>query len=63
MGKCNLCVEQMPDEQLLEHLRIVHPEIYGDGPLAWPDGGLVIIDRTVQTPGDILGDDQQPETD
>lgn len=32
----------MIGERILDHLRLLHPEQYGDGPACWPDGGFVI---------------------
>jgi hypothetical protein len=46
---CLLC--QPPEEvgaSILEHLRIVHPDAYGDGPQRWPDGRLVVVDQTLE---------------
>jgi hypothetical protein len=51
MGICHLCQETPPDAELLDHLRVMHPDAYADGPQRWPDGGLVIVDETVE-PGD-----------
>lgn len=48
---CDLCGEQAPDTEVLEHLRLMHPEQYGDGPALWPDGSVVIVDTTLE-PGD-----------
>jgi hypothetical protein len=42
---CNLCGEQ--HDNILEHLRLVHPDVYGDGPVRWPDGEIVVIDETL----------------
>lgn len=55
MGACNLCPETPDDADMLDHLRLMHPDEYGDGPKRWPDGSLVIIDRTAETPADALG--------
>jgi hypothetical protein len=46
MGHCLRCDEPVPDDQLLDHLRVLHPDDYGDGPLRWPDGALVVVDLT-----------------
>lgn len=35
-------------EQTVEHLRVMHPEQYGDGPERWPDGSLVVYDQTLE---------------
>ena len=50
---CHICPDDVPRSplEILDHFRIVHPEIYGDGPERWPDGGLVIEDDTL-TPDD-----------
>lgn len=55
MGSCNLCPETPDDADLLEHLRVMHPHEYGDGPARWPDGKIVIIDETAETVADVLG--------
>jgi hypothetical protein len=41
-GACRLCDEPVPAEGILDHLRLVHPDTYGDGPPRWPDGSLAI---------------------
>lgn len=43
-GYCHVCEQPVPSAELLDHLRVMHPEQYGDGPQRWPDGALVIID-------------------
>jgi hypothetical protein len=45
-GLCHLCHTALPTPELLEHLRLMHPDDYGDGPERWPDGGPVVIDQT-----------------
>lgn len=57
-GHCHICDEDVPRAGeaaatpghdatiLLDHIRVMHPDQYGDGPLYWPDGGLVVIDET-----------------
>lgn len=42
LGHCHLCHDDIPSLDLLGHLRVLHPEVYGDGPAVWPDGGPVI---------------------
>jgi hypothetical protein len=42
---CNLCGEQ--HDNILEHLRLIHPDVYGDGPARWPDGEIVVVDETL----------------
>lgn len=34
--------------EVLEHLRLFHPDEYGDGPEMWPDGTVVIYDATLE---------------
>jgi hypothetical protein len=51
---CHLCED--PDvptdpQGLLDHLRVMHPDVYGDGPERWPDGGIVIHEE----PSDLEG--------
>lgn len=57
---CELCghdekpqTENMVEDVTLivDHLRVMHPEEYGDGPERWSDGGVVIHDETLE-PGD-----------
>lgn len=47
---CHLCPDDVARSlpQMLDHLRVVHPEEYGDGPERWPDGGVVIEDNTLE---------------
>lgn len=58
---CNLCGEHVPGIQVLDHLRILHPNEYGDGPLRWPDGSVVIDTSNVADPADFDGGDFPPE--
>lgn len=51
MATCGLCPEEVPDEDVLDHLRVMHPDQYGDGPDQWPNGDVVIVDTTL-TPED-----------
>lgn len=30
------------------HLRLLHPDVWGDGPERWDDGEPVVIDTTLQ---------------
>lgn len=49
-GRCELCQAGIEDGTLhgiLDHLRVLHPEEYGDGPERWPDGQPVVIDETL----------------
>lgn len=47
-GRCELCKEMFPISEILEHLRLFHPDEYGDGPETWPDGTIVIHDTTLE---------------
>jgi hypothetical protein len=60
MATCNLCGQQMFTDcatmaeeivKMDDHLRVMHPDVYGDGPERWPDGAIVIEDTTLE-PGD-----------
>jgi hypothetical protein len=58
MGVCLVCPDgdnTVPDAELLDHLRVQHPGLYGDGPACWPDGGVVVHDATL-TLGDFGSD-------
>lgn len=45
---CALCPEVMAGiGEATEHLRLMHPDQYGDGPERWPDGGVVLDDQTL----------------
>lgn len=35
--RCRLCPDMVPAYQLLEHIRLLHPENYEET-LRWPDG-------------------------
>lgn len=43
-GHCHLCDTDVPTYDLLGHIRVMHPDEYGDGPERWPDGGYVVYD-------------------
>jgi hypothetical protein len=54
-ARCFLC--QPPaliDDGILEHLRLLHPQEFGDGPQRWPDGHMVVVDPTLE-PSDFAG--------
>lgn len=51
MGRCYPCDENVPDPELLNHLRVYHPD---DVPELWPDG-----EPQVSVPGD--GDDEDTD--
>lgn len=36
-------------EEVTDHLRLLHPEHYGDGPERWPDGQIVVYDTTLDS--------------
>jgi hypothetical protein len=51
MATCHICPEgqqSVPDEEMNDHLRVVHPTYWGDGPERWPDGRFVIVDTTLE---------------
>lgn len=44
-GRCDVCGDSLSPgglADILDHLRVIHPEVYGDGPERYADGGLVI---------------------
>jgi hypothetical protein len=49
MGACHLCAEQthIPDEQIVDHLRLLHPDEWADGFDRWPDDEIVVNDLTL----------------
>lgn len=53
MGTCFLHdpPEKIANVEMLDHLRVIHPQEWGDGPQRWPDGRIVVYDTTL-TPGD-----------
>lgn len=61
MGVCYLHQppEAVPDVELLDHLRVLHPDVWGDGPQRWPDGRVVVFDATLE-PGDFSGGNRRP---
>lgn len=57
MATCHLCPPEdqfVPDYDMDDHLRVHHPDVYGDGPERWPDGHVVVHDLTLE-PGDFGG--------
>lgn len=47
MATCHLCPpddDQIDAEDALDHIRVMHPEVWEDGPARWPDGSLVVVD-------------------
>jgi hypothetical protein len=53
MGSCFLCQPtlKLSDVEVLDHLRVVHPDVWEDGPKRWPDGRIVVFDPTLE-PGE-----------
>ena len=53
MGTCWVCqpAAWVDDEEIFDHLRRLHPDVWGDGPERWPDGQVVVHDMTLE-PGD-----------
>lgn len=48
-GYCHLCDAPLTPGRLdaiLDHVRVIHPDQWGDGPERWPDDGLVYDDTT-----------------
>ncbi|GAB3251075.1 hypothetical protein [Kineosporia babensis] len=52
MATCNLCPETPLDDEILDHIRVMHPEQWEE-PQRWPDGGFVFTDQTDYTTADI----------
>ena len=51
MATCFVCPPDdsaVPDSEMADHLRLIHPDVYGDGPERWPDGSVVIVDCTLE---------------
>jgi hypothetical protein len=58
LAGCNLCSPgepYVPDEALVDHLRLLHPDAWGDDPQLWPDGEVVVADLTLE-PDDFGGE-------
>ena len=58
MATCLLCPPEdqfVPDHDMVDHLRVNHPDAYGDGPERWPDGEVVVHDMTLE-PTDFGGE-------
>lgn len=57
MATCHLCPSddnEIADTEVLDHLRVMHPDQYRDGPDRWPDGEVVVNDLTL-SPDDFTG--------
>lgn len=51
MGACYVCsstAAAVDDEALIDHLRLLHPDVWGDGLLRWADGSVVVVDMTLE---------------
>jgi hypothetical protein len=51
MGTCYSCPPDdnvVPDGDMVDHLRLMHPDEWGDGLQEWPDGEPVIVDHTLK---------------
>lgn len=48
MARCDLCRETVADAAILDHLRVLHPDFFGDGVETWPDGTAVVYDETLE---------------
>lgn len=46
MGSCLICSEKVPDPDLVEHLRLMHPDQYEPSG-EWPGGRPVRVDKTL----------------
>ena len=53
-GFCELCKDWLPLTTVADHLRLFHPDEFGDGVATWPDGEVVIVDTTLN-PDDFGG--------
>jgi hypothetical protein len=45
-GTCDLCHEPVALADIADHLRLLHPDEYGEGFQRWPDGEVVVVDMT-----------------
>lgn len=50
VGHCHLCHEDVFSHDLMGHIRVMHPDVYVDGPMRWPDGEVVIDQSEVLEP-------------
>lgn len=46
-GWCFVCQDELPSETALEHVRLIHPDVYEE-PAQWPDGKRVVVDETLE---------------
>ena len=61
MGTCLVCPQlaEVPEVEMFEHLRLLHPEVWADGLCRWPDGRVIVLDETL-TPGDFTTSPARP---
>jgi hypothetical protein len=52
---CSECGVGLSAAEVLEHLRLAHPDDYGSGLETWPDGRPVVHDMTLE-PTDFIVD-------
>lgn len=46
---------EMDGARILDHVRLLHPDAWGDGPERWPDGQFVMTpEEDVLTPENII---------
>lgn len=51
MATCHICPpedQDISDAEMFDHLRVFHPDVWGDGPECWPDGQVVVHDMTLE---------------
>lgn len=48
MGHCNLCHEDVPDEELVRHTLVEHDIDIDAEVEKWPDGEWVVYDQTLE---------------
>lgn len=47
MANCHLCADEVPDVELLHHLRVIHPE-QAEEFERWLDGEFLVVDKTLE---------------
>jgi len=50
MGSCFVCSpsSEVGDRLLVDHFRLLHPDVFGDGLESWSDGSVVVVDVTLE---------------